>query len=735
MWLRPVGRQPADHGTGSEIVDVEASFGLDDVVLLRYEGEVPPIRTSGMATPESASADVHGLVEVQAALRRVAVVAATGGPPEKVFDAVVAETSATVGGALVTVTAFEEAGAESVVVAATGGHVPVGARLPVTGDSIRARMWRSGRAERIGDYTAVAVPLVVDERLWGALSVSSRNGPLPLAVEDRLAVFAEIIAAAAASLETHRSGRLLADEQAALRRVAELSAGGVPYPHVLRAIVVEASRLFDDTVVSMAESESEAGEVTGAWRRTAVAGSTTDGPPAADRSPEEDTVARRVLVTGEPARVVDDSGSAATPVARAVGVPVRVEGRTRGALVVTGGLASLPPGTEDRLEQFAHVAATTLTAARSRDALGRLAREQAALRRVAELVARGAALAEVFDAVAAEASRLLDGVVTDLFRFDDGLATIVAARSPVSVGVSTPIDEDTAIGRLRRAGGPLRLSTMAGTARADEARELGIEVVVGVPVIVEGQVWGALISSTPGDPLPADTENQLAEFAELAAAAIANAENKAKLRASRARVVATADEARQRLQRDVHDGAQQRLVQTVLALKLGLAAAAQGEDPVDLVREALEHAERATAELRDLVHGILPAALSRGGLHAGIDSLVAPLAMPVDLDVTGLPPGRLPSAIEVNAYFVVAEALTNVVKHARATEVRVTVSAEEDRLVVEVGDDGVGGADPRRGSGLTGLADRVDALDGTLSVMSLVGAGTTVRVALPLPGR
>ena len=688
-----------------------------------------------MATPESASTDVHGLVEVQAALRRVAVVAAAGGPPEKVFEAVVAETSAMVGGALVTVAAFEEAGAETVVVAATGGHVPVGARLLVTGDSIPGRMWRSGRAERIDDYTAVAVPVVVDERLWGALSVSSRNGPLPVAVEDRLAVFAEIIAAAVASLETHRSGRLLADEQAALRRVAELSAGGVPYPHVLRAIVVEASGLFDDAVVSMAESESEAGDVTGAWRRTAVAGSTTDGLPAADPSPEEDTVARRVLVTGEPARVVDDSGSAATPVARAVGVPVRVEGRTWGALVVTGDARSLPPGTEDRLAQFAHVAATTLTAARSRDALGRLAREQAALRRVAELVARGAALAEVFDAIADEASRLLGGVVTDLFRFDDGLATIVAARSPVSVGVSTPIDEDTAIGRLRRAGGPLRLSTMAGTARAEEARELGIEVVVGVPVIVEGQVWGALISSTPGDPLPADTENQLAEFAELAAAAIANAENKAKLRASRARVVATADEARQRLQRDVHDGAQQRLVQTVLALKLGLAAAAQGEDPVDLVREALEHAERATAELRDLVHGILPAALSRGGLHAGIDSLVAPLALPVDLDVTGLPPGRLPSAIEVNAYFVVAEALTNVVKHARATEVRVTVSTEEDRLMVEVGDDGVGGADPRRGSGLTGLADRVDALNGTLSVTSLVGAGTTVRVALPLPGR
>jgi signal transduction histidine kinase len=547
-------------------------LGLDGVVLRRYGGEV---------------ADVPDLVEVQAALRRVAVVAAAGGPPDKVLESVSAEVSALLGGAPVAVTAFAEAGAECVVVAETGGHVPVDGRFPVSGDDIPARVWRSGRAERVDDYAAVgapesveepavraavAVPVVVDERLWGALSASSQSGPLPATTEDRLAAFADVVAAAVVGLETHRSVRLLADERAAVLRVAGL-------------------------------------------------------------------------------------------------------------------------------------------------------------------VARGVALAEVFDAVAAEASRILGDVATDLFRFDDGFATVVAARSRVSVGASTPIDEDTAIGRLRRAGGPLRLSTMAGTARADEARELGIEVVVGVPVTVEGQVWGALISSTSGDPLPADTEDRLSEFAELAAAAIANAENRAKLRASRARVVATADETRQRLQRDVHDGAQQRLVQTVLTLKLGLHAAGRGEETAALMQEALEHAERATLELRDIVHGILPAALSRGGLHAGIDSLVTPLVLPVDLETAGLPPGRLPSRIEVNAYFVVAEALTNVVKHARASRARVTVGVEGDRLVVEVGDDGVGGADPRRGSGLTGLSDRVDVLEGTLSVTSPVGAGTTVRVTLPLPGR
>jgi signal transduction histidine kinase len=179
----------------------------------------------------------------------------------------------------------------------------------------------------------------------------------------------------------------------------------------------------------------------------------------------------------------------------------------------------------------------------------------------------------------------------------------------------------------------------------------------------------------------------------------------------------------------------QRLVQTVLILKLGLNAAGRGEETAALMQEALEHAERATLELRDIVHGILPAALSRGGLRAGIDSLVAPLVLPVDLDTADLPPGRLPSRIEVNAYFVVAEALTNVVKHARASRARVTAGVKEDLLVVEVGDDGVGGADPRRGSGLTGLSDRVDALEGTLSVTSPVGAGTTVRITLPLPGR
>jgi signal transduction histidine kinase len=243
-------------------------------------------------------------------------------------------------------------------------------------------------------------------------------------------------------------------------------------------------------------------------------------------------------------------------------------------------------------------------------------------------------------------------------------------------------------------------------------------------------MWGALTTSPPSLLLPVDGETRLAPFAELVAAAIANAQNRAKLTASRARVVATADETRRRLQRDVHDGAQQRLVHTIIALKLALQAVRAGEPPADLLDEALVNAERANRELRDIAHGILPASLTRGGLGVALDWLVDNLPVEVDLRVT-VP--RLPAAVETTAYFIVAEAITNVVKHSRATRASVDVDVEDGTLVLEVRDDGVGGADPSGGTGLTGLFDRVEASAGTMTVVSERQAGTTVRATLPLP--
>jgi len=381
-------------------------------------------------------------------------------------------------------------------------------------------------------------------------------------------------------------------------------------------------------------------------------------------------------------------------VGSSVSVPVVVDGRLWGALGTLNEGRRLPEETERRLGKFAELVASALANVAARAELERFGAEQAARRRVAELVARGAALGEVFEAVATEASNILDETSANLFRYDpDGLATIVAVcRSASPLGARIPTDASG----VRHTGGPVRVTSMAGTAWHDAALSTGVTALVAVPVVVEVRVWGGLATTTSGSPPPADTEDRLAQFAELAAAAIANAENREKLRASRARVVAAADETRRWLQRDVHDGAQQRLVQTVLALKHGLDAAARGEDPVGLVQEALEHVERAMVELRDIVHGILPASLTRGGLRAGIDSLVATSATAVDVDMTALPSGRLPTEIEVTAYFVVAEALTNVAKHARATRARVTVAGDADTLVVEVSDDGSGA--PMRGA-------------------------------------
>jgi signal transduction histidine kinase len=255
--------------------------------------------------------------------------------------------------------------------------------------------------------------------------------------------------------------------------------------------------------------------------------------------------------------------------------------------------------------------------------------------------------------------------------------------------------------------------------------------VVASPIIVDGRVWGAMVASTQHAPMPVDTEERMSNFTELFGIVIANAQGRAELTASRARLVAAADEARRRIQRDLHDGAQARLISTVVTLKLARRELGDATGPAArLVEEALAHAERANGELRELSHGILPAVLSRGGLRAGIDALVSRVDLPVSVEVTAK---RLPAALEATAYFIVAEALTNTVKHARASSARITALVEGAVLQLEVGDDGVGGADCDPTSGLIGLRDRAAAVDGALRVDSPPGKGTVITATLPIP--
>jgi len=254
---------------------------------------------------------------------------------------------------------------------------------------------------------------------------------------------------------------------------------------------------------------------------------------------------------------------------------------------------------------------------------------------------------------------------------------------------------------------------------------------VGAPIVVDGRTWGVLAAvwSDHGPP-PDDTEERLARFTRLLDTAIANADSRDRLTASRARLLTEADDARRRVVRDLHDGAQQRLVHAIVTLKLARQALQRGEaDAASLVDEALEQAERGNSELRELAHGIHPGALTIGGLRGGVGAVVARLDLPVDVDVVD---DRLPPEIEASAYFVIAEALTNVVKHSQATHAEVTACVRDGMLDVRIRDDGIGGADPD-GHGLVGMKDRIAALGGRLEITSAVGRGTCVAATLPLP--
>ena len=401
----------------------------------------------------------------------------------------------------------------------------------------------------------------------------------------------------------------------------------------------------------------------------------------------------------------------------------------------------------DRRRADAELREAQRTVEASRDELARLAEEHAALRRVATLVARGAPPEELFTAVVAEVERLLLGAHAGLTRYEpDGTMTIVAISERVAdsfpVGSRWPLGGKNIgtmvfeTGRSARIDGYGDASGRLGVA----VRERGVASVVGAPIVVEGRRWGVMTMASTEHRLPPDSEAQLASFTELVATAIAmesvpllaNAEAQRELAASRARIVAAADEERRRVVRDLHDGAQQALVHTIITLKLARRALENGQDDTPgLLTEALDNAERATDELRELAHGILPEVLTRGGLRAGVDTLASRMPVPVEIDVSV---GRLPAAVEATAYFLVSEALTNVAKHARAGHAEVTARIEDDTLAVRVRDDGIGGARPD-GSGLLGLADRLAALDGQLRVESPTDGGTLISAAIPIGGR
>jgi signal transduction histidine kinase len=384
--------------------------------------------------------------------------------------------------------------------------------------------------------------------------------------------------------------------------------------------------------------------------------------------------------------------------------------------------------------------ASAIEANRRRHEADLAARQQAALRRVATLVARGVPPSEVFSAVVAELASCLDVQNAALLRYepDDTALLLAAADEPglekMTVGERFSLDGDSVAAMVLRSGGAARMDSHdhADGAAAARIRALGLRSAVGAPIVVDNRVWGAAVAgSSRSDAFPPSAEQRVSDFADLITIAIANANARAELRASRARIVAAADETRRRIERDLHDGAQQRLVS--LGLKLRLAEESVSPEQSTLraqISDVVTGLVGVSDELREIARGIHPAILSRGGLGPTLKTLARRCAVPVELDVAV--PRRLPDNVEVAGYYLVAEALTNVAKHAQASLVQLAVKAEDDKLYLSIRDDGVGGADARKGSGLIGLVDRVEALGGQIAIASRLGDGTSLVVNIPL---
>jgi PAS domain S-box-containing protein len=368
--------------------------------------------------------------------------------------------------------------------------------------------------------------------------------------------------------------------------------------------------------------------------------------------------------------------------------------------------------------------------------VSRLASEQRALRRVATLVASEAQPERVFESVSAECARVLEVNASAVFRYeDDGAATVVGRYNrdnieafPVGERV---VDPHSSVGRVRREATPVRIDDWGGITgpTADAMYRTGYRSTAAAPIVVAGNLWGAMGIASENR-LPPDIENRLGAFCELASLAVASAQARADLVASRARLVRAGDETRRRLERNLHDGAQQRLVSVALTLRLARARLGPHDDgAAALLEEAARELDTGLQELREIARGLHPAILTDRGLLQALQTLAARVPVAVDIDA---PEERLPGHIEATVYYIVAEALTNVARHAGADHATVTIRDDDGILRCEIADDGRGGADISRGTGILGLRDRAEAAGGTLTLTSPPGHGTVVSAAMPL---
>jgi signal transduction histidine kinase len=553
---------------------------------------------------------------------------------------------------------------------------------------------------------------------------------------------------------THDQLQALVEQQAALRRVAILIARGASPPEVFDAVADELARYMNVVNAGLLRFE---GDGTGYVLAVRYEPGITTMPVTGEHLPlGGEDIGALVLRTGRAARIDNHENISGPEAAHTrgggigsiVGVPIVVDGRLWGAAIVgSTSTEPMPSDTEARIADFADLVATAIANAAtraelqaSRDELSVLVDQQSALRRVATLVARGALPSEVFESVAMELAGLLGVENASVWRYEsNGVATLLSAwdepgAKKMPVGQRFSLEGDNIAAMVLQTGCPVRMDSHddAAGAAAAQIRARGIRGGVGTPIIVDGRLWGvAAVGSSRPEPLPPDTEERVGDFADLAATAIANAQTHAELTASRVRIVTAADDARRRIERDLHDGAQQRLVTLGLELRTAEAHVPPEQQPLrERISQLVTSVVGVSNDLQELSRGIHPAILSKGGLGPALKTLARRSVVPVEL-ILGAD-RRLPEPVEVAAYYVVAEALTNAAKYARASVVNVRLDIEGATMHLSIRDDGIGGADAGKGSGIIGLTDRVEAIGGKMTISSHPGSGTSLLVTIPL---
>jgi GAF domain-containing protein len=712
---------------------------------------------TAIANTESRDA-LARLADEQTALRRVATLVARDAPPGEVFDAVAMEVGKLLDTDITVVGRYDGDGAATAIGSwsAAPGGVPVGTRSVLGGRNVLTLVAETEKPARLEGYdeasgeaaeiarehgwhSSIAAPIIVEGRLWGVMLVATqRPEPFPAGAEERLAAFTDLVATALSNAQAHDEVRRFGEEQAALGRVATLVAAGAAPEEVFTAVVDEAASLLGLKWIEFVRYD---GSDTG----TVIAASGEHPfPRGSTWSLDDPSVMATVARTSRAARI-DDYSALEGEIARvarsagfrsAIGAPLTVEGRLWGVIIaISTDPDPIPERSEARLGQFTELVATAVANAEARQALERVAAEQATLRRIATLVARGVQPEELFAAVAEETAATFSAI-TALMRFErdpPGVTLVgVSKETGLPVGTRWEFTEGMASAEVYRTGRPARFGSSADywSSRndpvAEAGRRLGIVSQVSCPIAVEGGVWG-VITVNAREELPSDTEQRLEKFTDLVSTAIANAEGKSELAASRRRIVAAADEARRRIERDLHDGIQQRLI--ALTFRARAMARRPPAELQGIAADLSDGLKDVSDELREVSRGIHPTILTEAGLGPALRALARRSDVPIDVDVRL--DERLPAPVEAAAYYIASEALANVAKHANANVVRMLAENDDGVLTLEVRDDGVGGVDPTRGSGILGLTDRVEALGGTISIASPPHGGTTLSVRLP----